>query len=85
MILVGTKLDLRSDPNTVQKLREKSPPTTPITFEEGLDMSKSIGAVKYLECTFASGVTTGAKLLFEEALRLAVEEKAAKVGPCAIL
>ena len=42
-------------------------------------------AVKYIECTFASGVTTGAKLLFEEALRLAVEEKAAKVGGCAIL
>ena len=51
MILVGTKLDLRSDPNWVAKLREKSPPTTPITFEEGLDMSRTIGATKYLECS----------------------------------
>merc|ERR1719160_410204 len=51
MILVGTKLDLRSDPNTVNKLREKIPPSTPITFEEGLDMARQINATKYLECS----------------------------------
>ena len=53
--------------------------------DDALDLAVKVDAVKYLECTFASGVTTGAKLLFEEALRLAVEEKAAKVGGCAIL
>ena len=49
MILVGTKLDLRSDPNTVAKLREKN--QTPISSEEGLEMASTIGAVKYLECS----------------------------------
>merc|ERR1719337_137732 len=68
MILVGTKLDLRSDPNTVAKLREKSPPTTPITFEEGLDMSRSIGAVKYLECSALT--QKGLKSVFDEAIRV---------------
>ena len=68
MILVGTKLDLRSDPNTVQKLREKSPPTTPITFEEGLDQAKTIGAVKYLECSALT--QKGLKSVFDEAIRV---------------
>ena len=49
MILVGTKLDLRSDPNTVAKLREKN--QTPISSEEGLEMASTIGAVKFLECS----------------------------------
>ena len=46
---MGTKLDLRSDANTVAKLREKN--QTPITTEEGMEMAKTIGAVKYLECS----------------------------------
>ena len=49
IICVGTKLDLRSDANTVAKLREKN--QTPITTEEGMEMAKTIGAVKYLECS----------------------------------
>ena len=68
MILVGTKLDLRSDPNTVAKLREKSPPTTPIAFEEGLDQCKTIGAVKYLECSALT--QKGLKSVFDEAIRV---------------
>ena len=53
-------------------------PTPTVSFDDALDLAVKVDAVKYLECTFASGVTTGAKLLFEEALRLAVEEKAAE-------
>ena len=86
MILVGTKLDLRSDPNTVAKLREKSPPTTPITFEEGLDQAKTIGAVKYLECSALT--QKGLKSVFDEAIRVvlcppAVKKKSGK--KCVIL
>jgi len=87
MILVGTKLDLRSDPATVQKLREKSPPTTPITFEEGLDMSKTIGAFKYLECSALT--QKGLKHVFDEAIRIVLcppATKGKKKGSkCAIL
>ena len=86
IILVGTKLDLRSDPNTVAKLREKSPPTTPITVEEGLDMSKTIGAVKYLECSALT--QKGLKSVFDEAIRVVLcpPVKAKKKGAkCVIL
>jgi len=87
MILVGTKLDLRNDPNTVAKLRAKSPPTSPITFEEGLDQAKSIGAVKYLECSALS--QKGLKNVFDEAIRIVLcpprNAKSKKGAKCAIL
>merc|ERR550514_2662142 len=65
-ILVGTKLDLRSDANTVAKLREKN--QTPITFEEGVEMSRQIGATKYLECSALT--QKGLKNVFDEAIRV---------------
>ena len=65
-ILVGTKLDLRSDQNTVAKLREKN--QTPITVEEGLDMLRHIGATKYLECSALT--QKGLKNVFDEAIRV---------------
>lgn len=87
MILVGTKLDLRADPATVQKLREKSPPQIPITFEEGLDQSKTIGAQKYLECSALT--QKGLKHVFDEAIRIVLcppQAKKKKGGSkCAIL
>lgn len=46
IILVGTKLDLRDDRETVEKLREKK--LAPITFPQGLAMMKEISAIKYL-------------------------------------
>uniref|UniRef100_A0A8B9Z1Z4 small monomeric GTPase n=1 Tax=Bos mutus grunniens TaxID=30521 RepID=A0A8B9Z1Z4_BOSMU len=49
IILVGTKLDLRDDKDTIEKLKEKK--LTPITYPQGLAMAKEIGAVKYLECS----------------------------------
>ena len=36
MLLVGTKLDLRNDVNTIAKLREKN--QSPISFEEGVEL-----------------------------------------------
>ena len=86
MILVGTKLDLRSDPATVQKLREKTPPTSPITCEEGFDMSKTIGAFKYLECSALT--QKGLKHVFDEAIRIVLcppQTKKKKGGKCTIL
>lgn len=71
IILVGTKLDLRDDEETVRKLREKN--QTPISYEEGLEMAKSINAVsgrdiKYLECSALT--QKGLKTVFDEAIRV---------------
>ena len=50
IILVGTKLDLRDDQETIEKLREKK--LAPITFAQGLAMMKEINAIKYLGIVF---------------------------------
>ena len=41
IILVGTKLDLREDKETCDKLRDKK--LSPITYPHGLAMAKEIG------------------------------------------
>jgi len=44
IILVGTKLDLREDRETIEKLREKR--QAPITYPQGMQMAKDISAVR---------------------------------------
>jgi Ras-related C3 botulinum toxin substrate 1 len=47
LLLVGTKLDLREDTETINRLREKN--LAPVSFEQGMQKQKEINAVKY-EC-----------------------------------
>jgi Ras-related C3 botulinum toxin substrate 1 len=49
VILVGTKLDLREDPVTLQRLRERR--FSPVTYSMGMQCAREIGAVKYLEAS----------------------------------
>ncbi|KAL1263808.1 hypothetical protein QQF64_004163 [Cirrhinus molitorella] len=42
IILVGTKLDLRDDKDTIERLRDKK--LSPITYPQGLAMAREIGA-----------------------------------------
>ncbi|XP_014855847.1 PREDICTED: ras-related C3 botulinum toxin substrate 1-like isoform X1 [Poecilia mexicana] len=65
IILVGTKVDLRNDSETIEALVEKK--RTPITTVQGFAMAKEIGAVKYLECS--SLTQRGLKTVFDEAIR----------------
>ncbi|KAF9240870.1 P-loop containing nucleoside triphosphate hydrolase protein [Melanogaster broomeanus] len=65
VVLVGTKLDLREDPTTVEKLRDRR--MQPIQYSQGLSMSREIGAVKYLECSALT--QKGLKTVFDEAIR----------------
>lgn len=68
IILVGTKLDLRDDPETLQKLEAKR--QAPITYEQGMQMAKEIGAVKYMECSALT--QKGLKAVFDEAIRAVI-------------
>nr|CAG8538819.1 7379_t:CDS:2 [Entrophospora candida]CAG8540832.1 8880_t:CDS:2 [Entrophospora candida] len=64
-LLVGTKFDLRDDKATILKLRQKN--QAPISFAEGLQMAKDIGAAKYVECSALTQM--GLKSVFDEAIR----------------
>ena len=50
IILVGTKLDLRDDKDTIEKLKEKK--LTPITYPQGLAMAKEIGMRPHCHACF---------------------------------
>lgn len=65
IILVGTKLDLRDDKDTIEKLKEKT--QTPISYRQGLEMAKEIGAVKYFECSALTQI--GLTTMFEETIQ----------------
>jgi Ras-related C3 botulinum toxin substrate 1 len=68
-ILVGTKLDLRDDKDTIAKLAEKK--LSPITYSQGLQMQKEIKAVKYMECSALT--QKGLKTVFDEAIRAVLQ------------
>ncbi|KAI3359851.1 hypothetical protein L3Q82_014214, partial [Scortum barcoo] len=81
IILVGTKLDLRDDKDTMDKLKEKI--LSPVTYPQGLAMAKEIAAVKYLEC---SALTQhGIKTVFDEAIRAALTQRQTKGKKCSLL
>jgi len=67
-ILVGPKIDLREDSPTFEKLSAKK--QYPIPYEEGLQMMKDIGAIKYMECSAFTSV--GLKALFDEVIRAVI-------------
>lgn len=83
MILVGTKLDLRDDKETLDKLAEKK--LKPISTTEGLAMAKELVAVKYLECSALT--QKGLKQVFDEAIRavLCPKKTVKKKKNCALL
>lgn len=48
IILVGTKLDLRDDKDTIERLRDKK--LSPITYPQGLAMAREIGKIMCSKC-----------------------------------
>jgi Ras-related C3 botulinum toxin substrate 1 len=65
-ILVGTKLDLRQNPMTIEELQKYN--ETPISYIQGLQMEKELHAVNYLECSALT--QNGLKEVFDEAIRV---------------
>jgi Ras-related C3 botulinum toxin substrate 1 len=67
VLIVGTKTDMRNDPEVNMKLASRM--QHPITTAEGQEFAKSVGAAGYVEC---SAITSdGVKECFENAVRVA--------------
>lgn len=83
-ILVGTKLDLRNDPDTINRLSQKR--GAPVTPEQGEALATELGAYKYVECSALT--QQGLKQVFDEAIRcvlLRQSKPATKKKGCMIL
>jgi len=66
ILLVGTKLDLRTKQEAIQSLKENN--QEPITTSQGEALAKKIGAKKYLECSALT--QEGLAKVFEEAVKV---------------
>jgi Ras homolog gene family, member A len=77
IILVGCQKDLRDNPKTIAELKKTS--QHPVTWEEGNEVRKRIGAYKYIECS--SRTAEGCREVLEQATRAALLVKGKrKVG-----
>ncbi|KAJ1680382.1 GTPase Cdc42 [Spiromyces aspiralis] len=68
-LLVGTQIDLRDDPNTIEKLRKQN--QVPISPDRGEKLAMDMGAVKYVECSALT--QKGLKNVFDEAIVAALD------------
>ena len=62
---MGTKLDLRDDPEVGEQLRQRK--MAPIQYEQAVQVRKEIKAVKYLECSALT--QQNLKSVFDEAIK----------------
>ena len=61
-LIVGTQVDLRDDPQVIEKLaRQKQ---RPVAMEQGERLARELGAVKYVECSALT--QKGLKNVFDE-------------------
>jgi small GTP-binding protein len=88
IILVGTKIDVREAPETIENL--KATGQKPISQSDGDRLAKEIGAAKYLECSALT--QKGLPNVFEEAVKAVFADQKAMQVPgrkkkekCAIL
>ncbi|XP_022095139.1 ras-related protein ced-10-like isoform X2 [Acanthaster planci] len=83
-ILVGTKIDLREDRETLTRLSQQG--KAPFKKEAGEKLAAKTGAYKYMECSALT--QKGLKQIFEEAVRVVLTPNAAprpKKHRCKIL
>ncbi|KAJ5079673.1 hypothetical protein M0811_03982 [Anaeramoeba ignava] len=65
VILIGTKIDLRTDPTQISQLESQG--FFPFDFNSGLQLAKQIGAFTYIECS--SKTQENLTQIFEEIAR----------------
>ena len=73
IILVGTKEDLRDDPEVISHLATRD--LSPITYQQGLECARDIGAVRYMECSALT--EKGVQEVFIEGARAALRVREA--------
>jgi Ras-related C3 botulinum toxin substrate 1 len=85
IVLIGTKLDLKTDAEFVDDMKKKG--ITPITTDMGLKLKQEISAYGYVECSAKTGV--GLQEVFQEAIRAALRVKpsstSGKGGSCCVI
>ncbi|KAL1837067.1 hypothetical protein VTJ83DRAFT_1727 [Remersonia thermophila] len=87
IILVGTKLDMREDKETIEKLAANR--MAPITYPMGAARAEEIKAYKYIECSALTQVNL--KAVFDNAIRAVLDpnrgarEAPKKKNKCTIL
>ena len=74
-MLVGTKLDLRDDPATIEKLHTRNK-CDPISYEKGVAKAAEISAIKYMECSALT--QKGLREVFDECIRCVLNPKKEK-------
>ncbi|KAK7688979.1 Rho GTPase [Cerrena zonata] len=80
-LIVGTQIDLRDDPQVLEKLaRQKQ---RPITTEQGERLARELGAVKYVECSALT--RKGLKNVFDEAIYTVLERPVKNKRECTIV
>jgi len=70
IVLVGNKLDLRNNPETLEALAKLK--QQPVTVAAGQEMATRIGAFAYLECS--ARTKEGVQQVFETANRAALKK-----------
>ncbi len=73
LVLVALKCDLRNNEEDAEEDQQVTPGKRLITYEEGLDVAKKIGALRYLECSGKKN--RGVNEAFTEAARCALSAK----------
>lgn len=80
-ILVGTKVDLRSSQEHIERLAKKK--ERPVTYEEGCRVAKQLKAVKYVECSALN--QQGIRDVFDEAILTVLNKPKTNSHKCCIL
>ncbi|XP_040190537.1 rho-related GTP-binding protein RhoG-like isoform X1 [Rana temporaria] len=80
ILLVGTKKDLRTNPDVINRLNKEN--QLPISYQQGVSLSRQIDAVRYMECSALN--QDGVQEVFSESVR-AVPSQVKKKSPCVLL
>ena len=67
-LVVGTQVDLRDDPQVIEKLQRQK--QRPVAAEHGERLARELGAVKYVECSALT--QKGLKNVFDEVRRVSI-------------